>query len=79
MTKKGLPEIIVRALMSLYCGAKTKVSVGSELSEEFLVQTGVHQGSFGVTRFFWLFAVAQSSADIPNHTGLNQDGQIPNR
>ena len=30
MKKKGLPEIIVRAVMSLYHGAKTKVRVGSE-------------------------------------------------
>ena len=45
MRKKGLPEVIVRAIMSLYHGAKTKVRVGSELSEEFLVQVGVHQGS----------------------------------
>ena len=43
--KRGLPEVIVRAVMSLYHGAKTKVRVGSELSEEFLVQVGVHQGS----------------------------------
>ena len=45
MRKKGLPEVIVRALMSLHHGAKTKVRVGSELSEEFLVQVGVHQTS----------------------------------
>ena len=31
--------------MSLHHGAKTKVRVGSELSEEFLVQVSVHQGS----------------------------------
>ena len=31
--------------MSLYHGAKTKVRVGSELSQKFLVQVGVHQGS----------------------------------
>ena len=43
--KKGLPEVIVRAVMSLYHGAKTKVRVGSELSPEFLVQLGVHQAS----------------------------------
>ena len=45
MKKKGLPEVIVRAVMSFYHGTKTKVRVGSELSEEFLVQVGVHQGS----------------------------------
>ena len=44
MKNKGLPEVIVTAVMSLYHGAKTKVRVGSELSQEFLVQDGVHQG-----------------------------------
>ena len=31
--------------MSLYGGSKTKVRVGSGLSEEFRVRVGVHQGS----------------------------------
>ena len=43
--KEGLTEVIVRAVMSLYHGAKTNVRVGSELPQEFLVQVGVHQGS----------------------------------
>ena len=37
MRKKGLPEVIVKAVKSLYHGEKTKVRVGSELPEEFLV------------------------------------------
>ena len=45
MRKKGLPEIIVKAVMSLYEGAETKVRVGLGLSEEFSVKVGVHQGS----------------------------------
>ena len=45
MRKKGLPEVIVRAVMSLHHGAKTKVRVGSESSQESLVQVGVHQES----------------------------------
>ena len=45
MRKKGIPEAMVRAVMSLYEGAKTRVRVGSELSEEFAVKVGVHQGS----------------------------------
>ena len=55
MRKKGSPEVIVRAVMSLYHRAKTKVLVGSELSEESVVQVGVHQGSV-----LWplLFAIA---------------------
>ena len=34
MRKKGLPEILVKAVMSLYEGAETKVRVGSGLPEE---------------------------------------------
>ena len=45
MRKKGLSEVIVPAVMSLYDGAKTKVRVGSSCSEEFEVNVGVHQGS----------------------------------
>ena len=36
---------MVRAVMSLYEGAKTRVIVGLELSEEFEVKVGVHQES----------------------------------
>ena len=45
MRKKGLPEILVRAVMSLYESAKTRVRVEWGLSEEFPVSVGVHQGS----------------------------------
>ena len=45
MRKKGLSKVIVRAVMSLYDGAKTRVRVGSAYSEEFEVKVGVHQGS----------------------------------
>ena len=45
MRKKGLSEVIVRAVMSLYDGAKTRVRVGSACSEEFEVKVGVHEGS----------------------------------
>ena len=40
MRKKGLPEVIIGAVMSLYHGAKIK-GVGYELFEEFWVQVGV--------------------------------------
>ena len=45
MRKKGITEAFVRAVMSLYKGAKTKVKVGAHLSEEFEVDVGVRQGS----------------------------------
>ena len=37
MRKKGIPEASVRSVMSLYEGAKTRVMVECELSEEFEV------------------------------------------
>ena len=43
--EKGLPKILVKAVMSLYKEAEKKVRVGSGLSEEFTVKVGVHQGS----------------------------------
>ena len=45
MREKGLLEIMVRAVMSLYDNAKTRVRVGSAYSEEFEVKVGAHQGS----------------------------------
>ena len=45
MRKKGIPEVMVRAVMSLYEGVKTRIRVGLELSEELEVKVGVHQGS----------------------------------
>ena len=45
LRKKSLPEVLVKAVMSLYEGSKTKVRVESSLSEEFGVRVGVHQGS----------------------------------
>ena len=44
MRKKGIPEILVRSVMSLYEGAKTRVIVDFELSDEFEVKVGMHQG-----------------------------------
>ena len=43
--KKGLAEVLVQAVMSLYEGSRTKVRVGLGTSEEFWVRVGVHQGS----------------------------------
>ena len=36
--KKGMPEVLVRSVISLYEGAKTRVRVDYELSEEFEVE-----------------------------------------
>ena len=45
LRKKGLAEVFVQAVMSLYEGSRTKVKFGSGTSEEFGVRVGVHQGS----------------------------------
>ena len=42
MRKRGVPEVMVRAVMSLYEGAKTRVRVGQELSEEFEMKVDLH-------------------------------------
>ena len=41
--KKGIQEVLVRSVM--YDRAKTEARVDSELSEEFEVNVGMHQGS----------------------------------
>ena len=45
MRKRGIPGVMMRTVMSLYEGAKTRVRVGLELSVEFEVKVGVHLGS----------------------------------
>ena len=40
-----MPDVLVRSVMSLYKGAKTRVRVDSELSDELEVKVGIHQGS----------------------------------
>ena len=45
MRNEGIPGALVRAVMSLYKGATTKVRVGTHLSEELEVNVGVCQGS----------------------------------
>ena len=45
LRKKSLPEVLVKAVMSLYEGSRTKIRVGSGFSEEFGVRVDVHQGS----------------------------------
>ena len=42
--EKGIPEVFVRSVMSLYEGAKTRVREDSELSEEFEVKVRMRQG-----------------------------------
>ena len=39
------PEVLVRSVMTLYEGAKTRVRVDSEMTKEFDINVGMHQGS----------------------------------
>ena len=45
MKKKEIPEMMVKAVMSLYKKETTKIKVGSGYSDKFLVKADVHQGS----------------------------------
>ena len=45
LRKKGLAEVLVEAVMTIYEGSRTKVRVGSGTSDEIGVRVGVHQGS----------------------------------
>ena len=45
MRRKGIPELLVAAVMNVHKGGNTKVKVGTHLSEELEVNVGVHQGS----------------------------------
>ena len=45
MRKRGIPEALATAVMSLYKGAGTTVKVGTHFSEELEVNVGVHQRS----------------------------------
>ena len=45
LRKQGIPEVLVGSVMSLYEGAKSRVRVDSEMSEDFEVKVGMHQGS----------------------------------
>ena len=45
MRKKVIAQVLIRSVMSLYEGAKTRFRVDYELSEEFEAKFGMHRGS----------------------------------
>ena len=45
MRKLGVEEWAVRVVQSMYIGAKSRVHINNQLSDEFGVNVGVHQGS----------------------------------
>ena len=56
MRKKGIQEVLVSSVMRLYEGAKTRVRVDSELSDELEVKVGMDQGSL-LTPFLFALVV----------------------
>ena len=55
--KNGIPEVLVKSVMSLYMGARTRVRLDSELSEEFEVNVGMHNESVLVAHCVQLWYV----------------------
>ena len=45
MRKKGIPKVLDGSVMILYEEAKTRIRAASQLSDEFEVKVGMHQGS----------------------------------
>ena len=56
LKKKLVPERLVKAVMSMYKGEKTRVQVGGGHLEEFDVGVGVHQGSV-LSPFLFLIVI----------------------
>ena len=67
MRKKGVPDVLVRSMMSLYEGAKTRVRVESELSEEFEVKVGCTKDLFCL-----LFLVVDVVAEFAREFALSE-------
>ena len=63
------PEVLVRSVMFLYEGAKTRVRVDSELTEEFEVNVGTYQG-FVLSPF--LFVVVLDVTEFAKQGALNE-------
>ena len=70
MRKNGIPEVLVRSVMSLFEGAKTRVFVDFGLSEEFEVIVGYHQVS--VLSPFLFAVVVDVGTEFARHCALNE-------
>ena len=70
MRKKAIPKVLVRSMISLYEEAKTRVIVDSELSEEFEVKVGMHQGS--VQSHFILAVVVDVVTELDKKGALSE-------
>ena len=56
LRNKGIPDVLVRSVMSLYEGARTTVRVDSELLQELEVKVEMHQESV-LSPFHFAFVV----------------------
>ena len=70
MRKKGIPDVLDRSVLSLYRGAKTRVRVDYELSEEFEVKLGMHQGS--VLSSFLFVVVVDAAGEFVREVVLSE-------
>ena len=52
LRKKKLPQMLVKAVMSLHERSKTKVKAGSEFSEKIFVAVSLHQESVLLSLLF---------------------------
>ena len=71
--KLGLEQWLVGLIRSMYENASRRVCIGCDLSEEFIVKMGVHQGSclspYCSSRF-WKPSFKSFEQDIPGKTGM---------
>ena len=42
LRNKGIPEVLVRSVVRMYKGAKTRIRMDSELAEELEAKVGMH-------------------------------------
>lgn len=68
--KNGLPEGLVRAVMYLYKGSRTKVKVGLDFLKEFWVRIGAHQDSVLPPSYF---AIVMYVVTEVAHEGLMEE------
>ena len=67
MWKKGIPEVLVWAEMSLYIGTMRKVKDGTHICKELKANVGVHQGSV-LSQLLFAFMIDFVPRDIKEGT-----------
>lgn len=70
----GIPEKVVKAINCLYSNSKSKVRIGNEYSDEFLVNEGVRQGDTLAPFLFIIvldYVMKKTTANVGFNTDLN--------